>query len=536
MFRSVTAFALVFVLSRAAVAQLPADAVMLYKVKIPEKQKSLDLCPVHLVPADPKVAKWTHRGVSYRGHTADCKAEFEKHPDRHAEAARFKRWENNFVAVMSIMWCPVTDELNPGGLLRWERLGLVWESCCKFCNEDVQDDDFPIALAQLKERAKLAYIATGGRYVEGAKSPVAGAIRKPVDAEETRLLDVASPGVRNYLQYGGHGILVYDIADGHKFVRRIPFGGADEQGRPLNVKGICASEHTGRLYVSTLRHLICLDLVDRKPLWEKTFESGCDRMAISPDGAVIYLPSLEKDHWKVIDAIRGEEIARVTPKSGAHNTVYGRDGKHVYLAGLRSPLLTVAETNGHTAARTVGPFSASIRPFTVNGKQTLCYVNVNQLLGFEIGDLKTGKMIYRVEVQGFKKGPVKRHGCPSHGIGLTPDEKEIWVTDGANSHLHVFDATLMPPKQVASIKLRDQPGWVTFGIDGTYAYASTGEVIDVGSRKVIAQLRDEAGREVQSEKLLEIATFGNQPMRVSDQFGVGHVGGDGSADNSPTDR
>ena len=86
----------------------------------------------------------------------------------------------------------------------------------------------------------------------------------------------------------------------------------------------------------------------------------------------------------------------------------------------------------HSSIGTVGPFSASIRPFTVNGRQTLCFVNVNELLGFEVGDLTTGKKLHRVEVQGFEKGPVKRHGCPSHGIGLTPDEKELWVADAHN--------------------------------------------------------------------------------------------------------
>ena len=110
-----------------------------------------------------------------------------------------------------------------------------------------------------------------------------------------------------------------------------------------------------------------------------------------------------------------------------------------------------------------------IRPFTVNGAQTLCFVNVNDLLGFEVGDLESGKMLHRVEVPGFEKGPTKRHGCPSHGVGLTPDERELWLADAANTRVHVFDATVMPPKQVASIKLRDQPGWITFSIDGDYA-------------------------------------------------------------------
>ncbi len=338
---------------------------------------------------------------------------------------------------------------------------------------------------------------------------------------ERRLLYVASPGVRNYLQHGGHGILVFDIDRGHKFVRRIPIAGVDEKGRPINVKGICASAATERVYVSTLRHLMCLNLVTDKLLWEKTYESGCDRMSISPDGKVIYLPSLEQDHWKVVNAADGEVIKRVVPKSGSHNTVYGFDGKYVYMAGLKSPLLTVAETKNHTVAGKVGPFSDNIRPFTVNGRGTLCYVNVNNLLGFEIGDLKTGEMLHRVEVKGYENGPVKRHGCPSHGIGITPDEKEIWVTDGANSRLHVFDATVMPPKQVASIKLRDQPGWVTFSIDGTLAYPSTGDVVDVRTRKIIATLTDEDGREVQSEKLLEIDFRGRRPIRTGDQFGIG---------------
>ena len=338
---------------------------------------------------------------------------------------------------------------------------------------------------------------------------------------ERRLLYVASPGIRNYLQHGGHGILVFDIDRGHKFVRRIPIAGVDEKGRPINVKGICASAATERVYVSTLRHLMCLDLVTDKLLWEKTYESGCDRMSISPDGKVIYLPSLEQDHWKVVNAADGEVIKRVVPKSGSHNTVYGFDGKYVYMAGLKSPMLTVAETKNHTVAGKVGPFSGNIRPFTVNGRGTLCYVNVNNLLGFEIGDLKTGKVLHRVEVKGYEKGKVKRHGCPSHGIGMTPDEKEIWVTDGANSRLHVFDATVMPPKQIASIKLRDQPGWVTFSIDGTLAYPSTGDVIDVRTHKIIATLTDEDGREVQSEKLLEVDFRGSRPIRTGDQFGIG---------------
>lgn len=338
-----------------------------------------------------------------------------------------------------------------------------------------------------------------------------------------RLLYVAEPGIRNYVEFGGHGILVFDIDNGHKFVKRIPLAGLGDDGQPLNVKGVCANAATHRIYVSTLRHLMCVDLVTDELLWEKIYEKGCDRMSMTPDGKIIYLPTLEQDHWKVIDAETGDEAARISPDSGSHNTVVGLDGRFAYLAGLRSSLLTVVDTSTHKVARTVGPFSDSIRPFTVNGAQTLCLVNVNNLLGFEIGDLTTGKMLQRVEVKGFEKGPVKRHGCPSHGVGLTPDETEIWVTDGHNSHLHIFDATVMPPKQIASLPVRDQPGWVTFTLQGDYAYPSTGDVFDTKTRTLATQLTDEEGRVVQSEKMIEVDFVGDLPVRAGDQFGLGRV-------------
>src|SRR5262245_14274863 len=61
-----------------------------------------------------------------------------------------------------------------------------------------------------------------------------------------RFLYVASPGVRDYLEWGGHGVLVFDINNRHKFVKRIRLDGygLSQQGSVLNVKGICASAKT----------------------------------------------------------------------------------------------------------------------------------------------------------------------------------------------------------------------------------------------------------------------------------------------------
>ncbi|HEV3138788.1 MAG TPA: hypothetical protein VGZ26_12815, partial [Pirellulales bacterium] len=129
----------------------------------------------------------------------------------------------------------------------------------------------------------------------------------------------------------------------------------------------------------------------------------------------------------------------------------------------------------------------------------------------------------RVEVQGFSKGPTKRHGCPSHGIGLTPDETELWLTDAFNSRVHIFDLTAKPPRQLTSIELRDQPGWITFSMDGKYAYPSTGDIIETKTRNITARLSDEEKRQVQSEKMIEIELQDSRVVRVGDQFGLGRA-------------
>jgi DNA-binding beta-propeller fold protein YncE len=222
-----------------------------------------------------------------------------------------------------------------------------------------------------------------------------------------------------------------------------------------------------------------------------------------------------------VDAHSGKVIKRVVTNSSSHNTIASADGKVVYLAGLKSATLSIADAREHRLVGAVGPFGNVVRPFTVNGAGTLAFVNVNDLLGFEIGDLRTGKVLHRVEVAGYQKGAVKRHGCPSHGIALTPDERELWLADCANSTIHVFDATVMPPKQTVSLPMRDCVGWVSFSMDGRVAYSSTGEMIDVASRKVIATLTDEAGRAVQSEKMLDLVIADGKVVRAGNQFGVG---------------
>jgi DNA-binding beta-propeller fold protein YncE len=344
-----------------------------------------------------------------------------------------------------------------------------------------------------------------------AKAPLSG-----------HFLFVAVPGIRDYLGYGGHGLLVFDMDNNHQFVKRIETRGFHSNKKPSNVKGIAVSIPLNSIYISTIESLQRIDLSTGEIIWEKDIEGGADRMSISPDGKIMYLPSFENKIWNVVDCKTGAVIKKIPGFTRSHNTLYGLSGNHVYLDDLASPWLKVVNTKTHTVTNKVGPFGNFIRPFTINGKETRAYVTVDSLLGFEVGDLNTGKKLARVVVEGWDKGPVRRHGNPSHGIGLTPDEKELWVCDGFNMRLHVFSAA-EPYQQLTTIPLQDMPGWVTFSLDGKYAYPSSGEVIDVKTRHILSTLKDEFSNNVGSEKMIEVDLENGQAIRAGDQFGIGRV-------------
>lgn len=357
---------------------------------------------------------------------------------------------------------------------------------------------------------------------------------RPQAQPTQRFIYAALPGVGggNNLNYGGAGILVFDIDHGHKFVKRVAMPTslplpASTNGRPVSpqeaIKGIAAHAGTARLYVSTNRRVAAFDLLTDKLVWEQRYEErGTDRIALSPDGTTLYAPELGAPKWVVAEAKTGTLITTIDKPGNPHNTQYSDDGTRVYFeAEGNTRTMSVVDAKTRTIIKEIGPFGNMVRPFTFNGKQTLLFANINDFLGFEIADLRSGQILHHVEVPGVTAGRSPTHGIPSHGIAMTQDESEIWIADNANNYLRVFDATVMPPKMKTSIKVRDEPGWITFGIDGKLAYPSTGDVVDVKTKQIVATLQDENGANAESEKMLEIDFAGGKPSAAGDQFGKG---------------
>ena len=313
------------------------------------------------------------------------------------------------------------------------------------------------------------------------------------------------------------GINVYDIDHGHTFVKTISIPNLS------NPRGMQAYSQNRRLYVSYLSGfndgagLLALDLVTNQVIWHKPFPPFADALSTTTDGKKIFLASGEAgatDYFFVVDAASGELLAKIHIYKGTHNNIVSLNGAHVYFASIRYNYLTMADTKDYRILKRIGPFDAPIRPFTINGRETLAFANIAGFQGFEVADITTGKKIYKVAVQGFPYPPTTRDVI-SHGIALSPDEKELWVA-GATRHVHVFDATQMPPKQITSVPLSGASVWINFSIDGRYVYPGSGDVVDARTRQVVAHV-------AKGKRFLEVDFANGVPIRDSDIYGLGKV-------------
>lgn len=337
------------------------------------------------------------------------------------------------------------------------------------------------------------------------------------------------------------GMYVYDMDNGHKLVKSISLPTA------AGVRGVVVSPITHMLYISYggdggsngNGSMLKYDLVAGKIVWTKDYSSGIDSMAISPDGKTIYMPDGELSPdgiWNVIDARTGNIICAVDAGKGPHNTIVSLNGAHIYMGGRNYNYLEVADASTHTIIKEIGPLMSGVRPFTINGTETLAYISVTSFLGFQVGDINTGQVLYTVSIHGFSwdgNGP----SDPSHGISLSPDEKDLYVIDWPNSYVHVFNVAGVPnspPKQVADIKLthsmnhNESPcaydcladGWLQHSKDGRFVYVGdSGDVIDTATRNTVAYLPTLYN----TRKMLEIDWANGVPVFTTSRSGLGYI-------------
>ncbi len=335
-------------------------------------------------------------------------------------------------------------------------------------------------------------------------------------SETKRYLYLSMPDGAQKEGRSGNGILIFDIDDGHKFVRRIPIPIFEE-----GLRGFTGNLKTHRVYYSsTNRRLGAFDLETEKVVWEKTYDGGCDRSSITMDGKKIYVPtgfwySGEDAGFLVVNGDNGELIKRIHVGPKAHNSIVSLDGKRVYL-GTETTLSMFDTATDKMLLQVPDVGERGIFPYTINSRQTIAYVCLGDHIGFDVVDLVKGKRLHRV----FASDEKIPHR--THGAALTPDETELWISDQKGKKLFIFDATKMPPAPKGHVDLsQGGHGWVCFSLDGKYAWTHAPDVFDAKTKKLVATLKDENGTPVSSSKFIEVHFRDGKVVEMSNEFGLG---------------
>lgn len=332
----------------------------------------------------------------------------------------------------------------------------------------------------------------------------------------SRYLYISTPDGAQTEGRAGTGILVFDIDQGHKLVRRIDVPIFKE-----GLRGFTGSEKTGRIYYSTTeRRLGCFDVATDKVVWDRTYEAGCDRSSVTPDGKKIFAPtgwwySGDDGGLLVIDAAKGDLLQRIQVGPQAHNSLVSLDGKLAFL-GTRTTLSVFDAGTNELLKRIEDVGERGVFPFTVDSRNRIAYVCLGNHVGFDVVDLEAKRRIHRVLAG---KEPIAHR---THGAGLTVDETELWISDQEGRKLFIFDATKMPPEAKGHVDLSEGGhGWVSFSLDGRFAWCHTPDVFDVKTKAKAATLRDESGKPVSSSKFIEVHIRDGKVVRMGNEFGLG---------------
>jgi YVTN family beta-propeller protein len=293
------------------------------------------------------------------------------------------------------------------------------------------------------------------------------------------------------------------------------------------IKGIEAAHGIGfapdgsKVYVSDEAQST-LDVFDRKSgklIKQVALSNHPNNIAVSKDGSRVYV-GIARDGGAldVIDTASLTRTNSIPVHGNLHNVYVTPDGKFVVTGSIRAATITVIDVATEQIAWEL-KLDQGIRPMALeaapDGSTRRIFVQLSALNGFAVVDFAQRKEVARVTLPApptpFEMD-AGRADSPSHGIGVAPDGKTLWVTSIPNNAVYVYsldDLKMIGQVALPSLKL---PGhdpisavanWVTFTPDSKLIYISN------------AGLRSVTAIDTKAMKVVAVVPVGEVPKRIN---------------------
>jgi YVTN family beta-propeller protein len=221
-----------------------------------------------------------------------------------------------------------------------------------------------------------------------------------------------------------------------------------------------------------------------------------NQMTLTKDGRFAYVPIRGDSKIAVVGLDPLRLVKKLPSPTGPHDAYTSADGKRIYVGAQYATAISVIDPATQSVLHTI-PTTAGVRPLEPSHDGKTIYVALSKLLGFVVVDPATRKITRRVELGTLPEGvPEPYKETWTHALQLTPDGKELWVTDDIHDLIRIV--RLADMKEVHQIRTGHFPHWFALRPDGKVVFVSLWfsdavAAIDIATRKVLKNIQFERG-------------------------------------------
>jgi YVTN family beta-propeller protein len=216
-----------------------------------------------------------------------------------------------------------------------------------------------------------------------------------------------------------------------------------------------------------------------------------NNLAITADGKRVYVCIRQESWVDVIDTESMEKVKSIPVGRNPHNVYLTPDKRWMVATSMGDNKLTFIDVKTEKPDFEI-PLPGIPRPVAIDAAMQNFYIQLSKLHGFIVLDFPTRKVVNKVVLPDGPPGAKPLiPDTYSHGMGIQPGGKAIWVTSLLDNSVSVY--SLPELKRLATIPTGHGPDWMTFTPDGARCYVSNAgsdsvSVLDTASKKELTRI------------------------------------------------
>jgi YVTN family beta-propeller protein len=258
--------------------------------------------------------------------------------------------------------------------------------------------------------------------------------------------------------------------------------------------GLAASPDGSKVYVASDRtgNFQIVDVQRGEVTAQIPIGKDPNQMTLTRDGRFAYVPMRGEDTIAVVQLEPLALVTKIPAPKGPHDAYTTADGSRIYVGAQFGNAIAVIDPAAQRLLHTIET-ADGVRPLELTREGRTIYAALSNLLGFVVVDPAARAVTRRIELGTLPDGVPKPYlDTFTHALQLSPDERELWVTDCINDRVRIVRLSDM--KEVAAIQVGHFPHWFTMRPDGKVVfvslwYSDAVAAIDVASRRVVKNIQ-----------------------------------------------